>query len=235
MHENAELPLERARARFALGDYHGAVVLADELIAGGRAYADAYQLRGLALALLGQPDRALESFDAALALNPRYVEALVHRGLVLGDLGRTDEAAEHFRRAAEADAPAAGGLPKQAVGRLANLHAELADAYVEAGAYTPAVKQYRAALALGPEFYDLRFRFARVLLRAGRHLEAREELERVLAARPSLLEAEVALGLAKYLSGDADGAQEAWLACRGKRPEDPRLDAYLAMTERVPQ
>jgi tetratricopeptide (TPR) repeat protein len=235
MHENAELSLERARNRFAVGDYHGAVMLVDELIAAGRAYADAYQLRGVALALLGQADRALESFDAALALNPRYVEALVHRGLVLGDLGRTDEAAEHFRRAAAADAPVADGLPRQASARLANLHAELAEAYVEAGAYPTAVEQYRAALDLGPEYHDLRYRLARVLLRAGCYLEARQELERVLAARPTLREAQVALGLAKYLSGDADGAQETWLACREGRPGDPRLDAYLAMTERIPR
>jgi tetratricopeptide (TPR) repeat protein len=235
MQENGDARLARARERFALGDYHGTALMLDELIAAGHAYADAHQLRGVALALLGQSDRALDAFDAALALNPRYVEALVHRGLVLGDLGRSDEAAEHFRRAAVEDAPPEPGLSRQVRGRLANLHADLADAYTDAGAFERAIEQYRRALELGPEYHDLRMRLARVLLRAARHLEARDELERVVAARPGLAEAMTALGLARYLSGDAAGAQDIWRACRAERPDDPRLDAYLAMVERVPQ
>jgi tetratricopeptide (TPR) repeat protein len=235
MHEERDTRLARARERFAMGDYPGTVLLLEQLIATGSAYADAHQLRGVALALLGQPERALEAFDAALALNPRYVEALVHRGLVLGDLGRTDEASELFRRAAREDRGGQSGLPRQAAARLANLHADLADAYAESGAFDAAVEQYRRALELGPEYHDLRHRLGRLLLRAGRHLEAREELERVVAAKPDLVDALSALGLARYLSGDAAGAQEVWRTCRDRRPEDPRVDAYLAMVERVPQ
>jgi tetratricopeptide (TPR) repeat protein len=235
MQENGDTRLARARERFALGDYNGTAFMLDELIAAGNAYADAHQLRGVALALLGQPTRALDAFDAALALNPRYVEALIHRGVVAGDLGRTEEAVELFRRAAAEDAPAEQGLSRQTCGRLANLHADLADAYADAGALDTAIEQYRRALELGPEYHDLRLRLGRVLLRAARHLEAREELERVVAARPGLAEAMTALGLARYLSGDAAGAQDIWLACRARRPDDRRLDAYLAMVERVPQ
>ncbi len=235
MQQNGDSALARARGRFALGDYHGTVVFLDAVIESGHAYADAHQLRGVALALLAQPDRALEAFDAALALNPRYVEALIHRGLVLGDLGRTDEAAEHFRRAAAEDGPAQPGLPRQAKARLASLHADLAEAYADAGACDRAVEQYRAAIDLGPEYHDLRLRLGRALLRAGRHLEAREELERVVAMRPGLGEAMTALGLARYLSGDAAGAREIWRACRARQPRDPTIGAYLAMVERVPQ
>jgi tetratricopeptide (TPR) repeat protein len=235
MYENGDNQMTRARERFALGDYHGTALLLDDLIAAGHTYADAHQLRGVVLALLGQPERALGAFEAALALNPRYVEALVHRGLVLGDLGRTEEAAEHFRRAAIEDAPTAAGLSRQVRGRLANQHADLAEAYADAGALERAIEQYRRALELGPEFHDLRLRLGRVLLRAGRHLEAREELERVVAARAELPEAMTALGLARYLSGDAAGAEEVWRACRAGRPDDRRLDAYLAMVGRIPQ
>jgi tetratricopeptide (TPR) repeat protein len=235
MQQNGDTHIARARERFALGDYHGTALLLDELIAAGHAYADAHQLRGVALALLGQPERALDAFDAALALNPRYVEALIHRGVVLSDLGRTDEAAEHFRRAAIEDAPAEAGLSRQVRGRLANQHADLGEAYAEAGALERAIEQYRRALELGPDFQDLRLRLAHVLLRAGRHLEAREELERVVTAHPGLPSAMTALGLARYLSGDAAGAEEVWRACRAERPDDRRLDAYLAMVGRIPQ
>jgi Tfp pilus assembly protein PilF len=74
---------------------------------------------------------------------------------------------------------------------------------------------------------------ARLLLEAGRVLEARETLERVLQARPSFVDAQAALGLAHYLSGDADGAREVWEACLARRPENARVDAYLAMLNRT--
>ena len=48
-------------------------------------------------------------------------------------------------------------------------------------------------------------------------------------------EAEAALGLAHYLSGDAGGARSVWEACLARRPENARVDAYLAMLSRAGQ
>ena len=231
----ADRLLARARERFTLHDYHGALHLADELLGGGHAYADAHQLRGVALALLGHPERALEAFDAALAINPRYTDALIHRGIVLNDLGRTEEAAEALARAAVERDGRLGGLPKPVAGRLANLHAELAEAYAEAGLLEDAIREYRRALELGPAFHDLRFRLARHMLAAGHYLDARDELEKVVGARGDFDDARATLGLARYLAGDADGAREVWRACRERRPEDARIGAYLAMVDRIPR
>jgi tetratricopeptide (TPR) repeat protein len=232
MHESAEQLVSRARERFALQDYYGAVHLLEEVAAGGRAFADAYHLLGLSLSLLGQPAAALAEFDRALGLDPRYLEALIHRGLVLLELGRTAEAEESFRRAGAASGGTVAGLPAATAARLANQHASLGDAYAEAGALAEAVTQYRRALELGPAFHDLRYKLARLLLEANRPLEAREQLELVLRARPNFVDAQAALGLARYLSGDAAGAREVWTACLRRRPEDARVEAYLAMMER---
>jgi hypothetical protein len=46
------------------------------------------------------------------------------------------------------------------------------------------------------------------------------------------VDAQAALGLARYLSGDASGAEEIWNDCLSIRPENPRVEAYLAMMER---
>jgi hypothetical protein len=54
----------------------------------------------------------------------------------------------------------------------------------------------------------------------------------VVAARPNFVDAEAALGLARYLSGDADGAREVWASCLARRPENARVEAYLAMVGR---
>jgi tetratricopeptide (TPR) repeat protein len=225
--------LIRARERFAVQDYYGAVHLLEEIVGGGRAFADVHHLLGVSLSLLGQSERALGEFAKALELNPRYLEALIHQGLVLNELGRPREADDSFRRAAASVAPPSTGLPAHVAARLANLHAELAEAYAEGGAPERAVEQYQRALDLGPAFHDLRYRMARLLLESGRPLEAREALEAVLKERPNFVDAEAALGLAHYLSGDAIGAREVWKRCLERRPENARVEAYLAMLSRT--
>ncbi len=54
-----ERPLARARERFAVQDYYGAVHLLEEIVAAGRAFADVHHLLGVSLSLLGQRERAL--------------------------------------------------------------------------------------------------------------------------------------------------------------------------------
>jgi tetratricopeptide (TPR) repeat protein len=234
MHRNADQLLARARERFTAGDWFGTLYLVDELLETEEGFADAHQLRGVALALLGRPDDALAAFDAALARNPDYVEALVHRGVVLAELGRENEAAQAFEHATRAQ-DGAGRFPRAVAGRLANLHAQLGEAYADAGAPHEAVFEYRRALSLGPDFHDLRYRLGRHLVAGGRYLEAREELERVLRVRPDFDEVRTTLGLARYLSGDTDGARAVWRDCRDRLPDDVRIDAYLAMVERIPR
>jgi protein O-GlcNAc transferase len=230
-----ELLLARARERFVVQDYYGAVHLLESVVDSGRAFADVHHLLGVSLSLLGQAERALAELGRALELNPRYVEALIHRGLVLNELGRTDEAQESFGRAAENLAQPTAGLPAPIAAQLANRHAELGESYAAAGALSRAIQQYESALELGPDFHDLRYRMARLLLEAGRPLEAREALEQVVRARPSFVDADAALGLAHYLSGDAAGARSVWQACLSRRPENARVEAYLAMLNRAGQ
>jgi tetratricopeptide (TPR) repeat protein len=233
MATQTEHMLTRARDRFAVQDYYGTVHLLEEIVAGGRAFADVHHLLGVALSLLGQRERALAEFRRALELNPRYLEALIHQGLVLYEMGREAEAEDSFRRASASVSPSSNGLPAPVAARLANQHAELAEAYAEAGSLDKAVEQYRRALELGPGFVDLRYRMARLLLESGRSLEARETLEEVLRTRPNFVDAAAALGLAHYLSGDALGARDIWKGCLQRRPENARVEAYLAMLGRT--
>jgi tetratricopeptide (TPR) repeat protein len=233
MSAQTELLLARARERFVAQDYYGAVHLLDTVVDSGRAFADVHHLLGVCLSLLGQPERALRELDRALELNPRYMEALIHRGLVLNELGRTEDAEEAFASAGSQLERSTAGLPTPIAAQLANRHADLAESYAGAGALGRAIVEYERALELGPEFHDLRYRMARLLLETGRSLDAREELEKVVAANPSFVDAEAALGLAHYLSGDAAGAREVWQACLARRPENARVEAYLSMLARA--
>ena len=232
MDVSPERLVEQANDRFQLQDYYGAIHLLEEVIATGRAFADAHHLLGLSYSLAGQPDKALEQLDRALALNPNYIEALIHRALVLNELGREEEANAVLRRARQVSSERRGGFHGHVAAKLANQHAALAQAYYEAGGLNEAIAQYEAALELGPGFHDLRYKLGRVLLEAGRALDAHEHFQIIVRDRPSFLDAAAMLGLACYLAGDGLAARAVWEELRARRPEDPRVEAYLALLSR---
>ena len=224
--------VDLAKERFALRDYYGAVHLLEELVEGGRAFADAHHLLGLAYEMLEKPDRALAAFERALALNPRYAEAHVHCGIVLARLGREDEANEAFARARDAGGDDREGIRSDHAARLANLHADLAEAYAAAGALGRAIEQYRAALHLAPAFHDLRLKMAKHLIDAGRTLEARDEAARVVRVRPAMTDAKATFALASYLCGETETARDVLEQLQADVPDDPRVRAYLSLLER---
>jgi len=71
-----------------------------------------------------------------------------------------------------------------------------------------------------------------LLLEAGRALEAHEHFQIIVRERPSFLDAAAMLGLACYLAGDGLAARAVWEELRARRPEDPRVEAYLALLSR---
>ncbi|HVE77898.1 MAG TPA: tetratricopeptide repeat protein [Gemmatimonadaceae bacterium] len=224
--------MARARERFAVRDYHGAVLLLREAAVEGLAYADAYNLLGLSLALIGRQPEALSALDRALELNPRYIEAHLNRAVLLNDMGRSEEARTSFERAEHLGRPDESGFPAMVANRLANAHASLAGEYRAAGALDEAIAQYERALSLRPAFADIRLALARALIERGRVPDAGVALDGVLAARPDWLDAMLLRGLAAYLAGDLDGADAVWARAADRHPEEPRVEIYRAMLAR---
>lgn len=222
----------RARERFAVRDYHGAVLLLREAIVEGMAYADAQNMLGLSLALVGRSDEAIAAFDAALALNPRYVEAHLNRAVLLNDMGRLTEARAAFETAEHLGKPDETGFPVMVANRLANAHATLAHDYRAAGALDEAVAQYERALQLRPGYADVRLALARALTERGRHREAADQLDEVLRIRPDWLDAMLLRGLTAYLQGDLTAADRVWTAAGERHPEEPRVEIYRSMLAR---
>ena len=234
-HELIELApdaIDRARDRFAMCDYHGAVLLLEEAIGAGCLYADAFNLLGLSLALVDRPLEALTAFDRALAQNPRYIEAHLNRGVLLNGLGRTAEAEASFALAEEFGRPDATGYPTMVGNRLANAHAVLAAEYRAAGALDEAIAQYRRALELRPTYVDIRVALARVLLDAQRYPAAADELDQVLAAQPDQVEALLLRGLAAYFAGAFNTAMANWDRAAAADPADRRVGVYRSMLAR---
>ncbi len=221
-----------AHAAFEKAEYATALDLARKVLSTRPAYADMRNLSGIALALLGDSEAALEELNAAIAINPEYVEALLNRALVLNDLGRFDEAKASLERAGEREQAALEGIPAIAAARIANAHAGVGDLYMTSGAYERAWREYKTALELRPAFPDIRHKAGRALLELGRTKEAIRMLRRVVLDTPAYMPARLDLGLALFRSGDIDAARAEWDACRTEGGESPQLRAYLALLER---
>ena len=224
--------LTLAKERFAVRDYHGAALLLTTLTREGPAFADAFNLLGLSLAMVDRADDALTAFDQALRVNPRYVEAYLNRAVVLNQLGRIVDAQESMTRAAELGAADESGYPAVVANKLANAHAALANDYRAAGSLDRAIEQYRRALELRPGFSDIRLALGRALVEQGRHGEAAAVLDEVLGVRPTWLDAMLLRGLAAYLQGDLDAASKVWDEASTRHPEEPRLEIYRSMLAR---
>ena len=186
----------------------------------------------LCLSMLGEPERALEHFDRALAANPGYVEAHINRALTLNELGRFEEAREAFELAGQHEQHSGGEFPAAATARLANAHAAVGDLYVHTGAHLLAAEQYRRALELRPGFHDIRNKLAVCLMEVGDLQGATAELQQVLDANPRFLDARMNLGLAYYRSGLLGDALREWELSAQQAPEHPQVRAYLALVER---
>jgi len=229
-----EQMIARAKENFARGAYLAAL---EDLHAAAERhpeFADVQNLMGLCLSLAGRPEEALAAFERATALNEGYVEAHLNRAITLNDLGRTDEARESFQRAAEADGEKTGGgrFSSAAAARLANLHAQLGDTYLQAGAADEALEEYRKAAGLRPQFVDIRNKLARTLIDLGRLDDAALELEAILAERPSFVAARANLGLAHYRAGRLDDAEREWRRCEQQQPDHAQVSGYLGMLGR---
>ena len=224
--------IARARERFYVRDYHGAVLLLQEATVEGLTYADGFNLLGLSLALIHRWTEALDAFDRALELNPRYVEAHLNRAVLLNDMGRLAEAREAFRTAEHLGRPDETGFPAMVGNRLANAHFTLGDDYRAAGALDEAIAQYRRALELRPGFADVRYSLARALLERGAFEEASRTLDKVLVVRADWLDAMLLRGLSAYLEGDLEGADAVWTRAADRHPEEPRVEIYRSMLAR---
>ena len=207
-------------------------------------YADVHHLAAMIARERGDFVRAATHLERAVAINPRYTEALLALAITYNDLGRYDESREVRERLAASQAPQDGARTDPApraqdldpfvLGKIANQHAALAQAYKDAGCYDDALRELARAVELRPGFVDLRVKLASLLRDAGRFDEAIAQLVDACTRKPSYVEARVQLGLAYYAAGRRADAREALRAALEIDPEHDRAKTY-ARVLRVPE
>jgi tetratricopeptide (TPR) repeat protein len=200
---------ESERARLAAGDLqdrHGFPdAIASEMRQEGVSY-KALELLGSAALLGGNYEKALASFERALALRPNEVDAMLNKAQALCALNRFAEAEVLCDQAlgTRADSPVALGLKgtcalargdhRGAVGYLsrtleldpgnATVRWNLARALRALSSRPEAVRHLHTILAAKPHRSDVRLELAGVLEELGKTGDAIAEVDRVLAREP---------------------------------------------------
>ncbi|RMG87112.1 MAG: tetratricopeptide repeat protein, partial [Candidatus Dadabacteria bacterium] len=192
------------REAFADGRYDEAERYLRKLLGMGCRFADIFNMLGAIAFSKGDREGAVDLFREALDINPHYTEALLNLAVVLNELGRYDEAAEAFQKARRASRVDQGAVDPYVKGRLANLHADIAEIYHSLGMLAEAEAEYGKALNLGPTFPDLRTRVGVLYRDMGRYEEAIAEFERVKREHPHYTEAGIQLGITHYSRGDVE-------------------------------
>ncbi len=128
-------------------------------------YARTYHYLGLAYAMHGDTAVAIEQFRRAQQLEPLYIAPRAAHGMVLVYARRHAEAIAQLRETLALDE------------RADNARTYLGRAYMHSGDYDRALAEFRKRRSLAPGSYG---DIPQALALAGRHSEARAELERLL-------------------------------------------------------
>jgi tetratricopeptide (TPR) repeat protein len=215
----------------------GAYVEAEQLLTralreGAERYADVHHSLGVIFHGSGRFADARAAFEKAVAINPDYTEAAINLAITYNDLGHYDEAQSLMARLKPQPGPVGPRTLDPFIrGKIANLHAKVADAYRSAGALGDACREYAKALELGPDFVDIRMRLALTLADRGATDDAIRQLRLIVDARPGFANGWVQLGLLLSRTDDPAGARAALNQALERDPEHPRALAYLRMLE----
>jgi tetratricopeptide (TPR) repeat protein len=194
-------------------------------------FADVQNMLGVIAHDRGQFDEAQARFEESLAINPNYTEAALNLAVTYNDLGRYDEAKRIYTAALTKGEGTGNQLDPFVKGKIANLHAEVAQAYVDAGMPADAKHELRKAILLCPQFSDLRLKLANLYRESGDLDAAKFELEEAVGNRPRYVPAWVALGVTRLSMGDQKGAVAAWEKVLEIDPENKAAGMYLRMTK----
>jgi tetratricopeptide (TPR) repeat protein len=196
-------------------------------------YADVHDMLGVIAHSRGNFLVAERHFERALEINPAYTEAALNLAVTYNDRGKYEKAREVYSRIKVGPAGTTAGLDPFARGKLANMHAEIAQAYHDAGLIREAVREYEKAVGLCPHFADLQTKLGTLLRELNDLVSARKAYEAAIQAKPNYVPARLQLGVTLLSLGEPSAAEEHWKHVIALEPENSQAKMYLRMLERT--
>jgi len=224
------------KEHFQRGDYSLAAGHLEHAVARGVGFADVHHMLGVIYHQLGEFEAAQRALQKALEINPGYIEAGLNLAIVCNDLGQYERAQQIYGAALER---ARGRGPREpngdepmdssSRGKIANLHASVADGYFSMRRPNDAAAEYRRALSLCPTFVDLRLRLAHALREANDIEGAVAEFRIAVQHAPAYVPARLALGTALYAGGRLEEAEAEWEEVLRMDPQHRTADMCLKL------
>ena len=247
--------LQQAVALHKNGELGRAQALYDEVLRAQPLNFDALHLSGALARQQGEPQRALDLIDGALAIDSRRAIAHCNRGVALQDLGRYDEALASFERALalQPEYAIALGNRGNALRHLGHLERAL-ESYDAALRLSPgnadalcnralalqalarheaALDSFGAALRVRHEYPEALHGAAVSLLALGKPADALEGFERALHLQPEYAEAWCSRGALLLRAQDYEEALSSFQDALAVRPRYARAQLGLANTLRA--
>jgi len=190
----AILGIYAAVAWAEVGRWHDGVTLLSHTVRVTRDNPIAQNNLGVALGNAGEPEAALEHFQAALRSKPDYAHAHNNLGRLLWRQGRREDAAAQYRLALR-DEPDS-----------AETHNNLGVVLTEVGRLDEAIEQLSAAIALDPEFGGAYFNLGNALRDSGQPEAAIARYREAIRIRPDNAQAYNNLGLLLWRQGRREDA-----------------------------
>lgn len=216
------------REHYQKREFDKAEYLLKQVIAKTDRLADVYDMLGVIAHSRGDFVQAEQYFEKAVSLNPNYTEAQLNLMVTYNDLGKYDAAREVYGKIRSRGAEGGQNDPF-AKGKIANMHADVSQAYQDAGMLTQAILELEKAVSLCPHFADLRTRLAMLYRDTGQSQRAKEQLELAKAANPRYAQARVLLGVVLLSSGEVELAKQEFEAVLAFDPENKSAQMYLRL------
>jgi tetratricopeptide (TPR) repeat protein len=233
MNERVKQLLVLGREHYAKREFEKAEQMLRMVLEEEDRYADVHDMLGVIAHSRGNFLVAERHFERALELNPAYTEAALNLAVTYNDRGKYEKAREVYSRIKVGPAGTAQGLDPFARGKLANMHADLAQAYADAGLAREAIREYEKATSLCPHFADLQVKLGTLLREVNDLPAARIHYEAALQAKPNYVPARLQLGVTLLALGEPVAAEEHWRQVISLEPENSQAKMYLRMLERT--
>jgi tetratricopeptide (TPR) repeat protein len=197
----------------------------------GFEFADVYNMLGIIYHQQGKYEKAVRSFEMALEINPNYTDASMNLAVIYNDMGALEKAkAVYLDAQARAQTKSSlKGLDPFSLGKLSNLHKDIADVYLSFGMNEEAIEEYTKALKLNPDFVDIRTKLGIALRDSGRYDDALTHLTKAVSERQDYIPAFLALALCHFKMNNPKQAKEILAAVMKLEPGNKIAALYLKM------